>query len=92
MKQYQAFNRVCSMVRAGMQSVASKLGLAGLPSQIHLMLLVNLLFSIGRNLAFPYLAMYLTGFRTTGGLEMDPSLVGFMFMGGAASHKFWRCL
>jgi MFS family permease len=86
MKQNQAFNRVCGMIRTGTHSVASKLGLAGLPSQIHLMLLVNLLFSIGRNLAFPYLAMYMTGVRTAGGLEMDASLVGFMFMTGGFAY------
>jgi MFS family permease len=50
------------------------------------MLFVNLLFSVGRNLAFPYLAMYLTGLKTTGGLEIDPSLVGFMFMTGGFAY------
>lgn len=50
------------------------------------MLLISLVFSIGRNIAFPYLAMYLTGAKVRGGLEVDPTLVGFMMMvGGLAS-------
>lgn len=74
------------MKRNRMYGVASRLGLAGLPFQIHVMLVLSLLFSFGRNLAFPYLAMYLTGKSASGGLEIDPSLVGFMLMMGGFAY------
>lgn len=86
MKEYTIFNRVCGGVHTRMYDVASRLGLANLPFQIYVMLVLSLLFSFGRSLAFPYLAMYLTGKSASGGLEMGPSLVGFMLMvGGFAS-------
>ena len=86
MKQYTMFNRFCGGVRIRTYGVASRLGLADLPFQIYVMLVLGLLFSFGRNLAFPYLAMYLTGKSVHRGLEMDPSLVGVMLMvGGFAS-------
>ena len=88
MKQNVAFDRASGRVRIRMYNVASKLGLAHLPSQIYVMLVLNLLFAIGRNLAFPYLAMYLTGKSVNGGLEMDPSLIGFMFMVGGLAYIF----
>ncbi len=50
------------------------------------MLMISLLYSLGRNLAFPYLAMYLTGTRANGGLALDPSLVGFMIMTGGLAY------
>lgn len=50
------------------------------------MLVTSLLFSLGRNLAFPYLAMYLVGKRVNGGLGIDESLVGFMIMVGELAH------
>ncbi len=68
--------------------VVSKLGLAGLPLQIRILILLSLLFSLGRNLAFPYLAMYLTGKAAEGGLEIDPSLVGIMIMVGGFAYIF----
>jgi len=88
MKQCVMINRVFVRVHSGMHGVASRLGLVGLPIQIHVMLVLGLLFSFGRNLAFPYLAMYLTGKSVNGGLEMDPSLVGFMFMVGGFAYIF----
>lgn len=71
-----------------MHNVASRLGLSDLPFQVYVILVLNLLFSIGRNLAFPYLAMYLTGKSVNGGLEIDPSLIGFMFMAGGFAYIF----
>ncbi len=68
--------------------VVSKLGLAGLPLQIRILILLSLLFSLGRNLAFPYLAMHLTGKAAEGGLEIDPSLVGIMIMVGGFAYIF----
>lgn len=73
---------------AVLKSVVSRLGLAGLPFQVQVMLVLSLLFSLGRNLAFPYLAMYLTGKSANGGLEIDPSLIGFMFMAGGFAYIF----
>jgi len=69
-------------------SVSSRIGLAGLPSQVYIMLVVGLLFSFGRSLAFPYLAMYMSGKSAGGGLEIDPSLVGFMLMIGGFAYIF----
>lgn len=66
--------------------VLSRIGLEDLPSQIYVMLFIGLLFSFGRNLAFPYLAMYLTGTSANGGLEIDESLVGFMIMVGGLAY------
>jgi MFS family permease len=43
---------------------------------------------MGRNIAFPYLAMFLTGKTQNGGLEFDPSLVGLMLMIGGLSSTF----
>ena len=68
--------------------VVSKLGFAGLPFQVRILILLSLLFSLGRNLAFPYLAMYLTGKAADGGLEIDASLVGFMIMVGGFAYIF----
>ena len=65
--------------------VSSKLGLSGHPSQIYVMLAASLLFSFGRNIAFPYLAMFLNGKIQDGGLGFDSSLVGFMIMIGGLS-------
>lgn len=86
MKQYTMLSRVYGGVRNRMYGVASRLGLTDLPFQIYVMIVLSLLFSFGRNLAFPYLAMYLTGKSSTGGLEMDPSLVGFMLMMGGFAY------
>ena len=52
------------------------------------MLVVGLVFSFGRSLAFPYLAMYMSGRSAGGGLEIDPSLVGFMLMIGGFAYIF----
>ena len=68
--------------------IVSKLGLAGLPFQVRILILLSLLFSLGRNLAFPYLARYLTGKTADGGLEISPSLVGFMIMIGGFAYIF----
>lgn len=67
-------------------NVIFKLGLTNLSFQIYVMLIISLLFSIGRNMAFPYLAMYLTGEKAHKGLEIDPTLVGFMLMVGGLAY------
>lgn len=80
----RAYGRVYGLLR----SVSSKFGLKGLPSQISIMLALSLLFSFARNMAFPYLAMYLTGKTVEGGLEIDASLVGFLIMVGGLGYTF----
>jgi len=68
-----------------LRRVSTKLGLSGHPFQIYVMLTASLLFSFGRNIAFPYLAMFLNGKIQDGGLGFDSSLVGFMIMIGGLS-------
>ena len=79
-------NKVHGRLRALSQSFFGRVGLAGLPFQVYVMLVTSLLFSLGRNLAFPYLAMYLVGKRVNGGLGIDESLVGFMIMVGGLAN------
>lgn len=67
---------------------AGKLGLAGLPHQIYLLLGTTFILSLGRNIAFPYLAIYLTSASASGGLGIDPSIVGFMLMVGGLTSIF----
>ena len=69
-------------------SASSKLGLSKLPFQVYTLLGMGLLFSLGRNIAFPYLAMYLTAENTSGGLQIDPSLVGLMIMASGFVYMF----
>ncbi len=52
------------------------------------MLVLGFVFSIGRNIAFPYLAMFLAGKVEDGGLGFDSSLVGLMFMFGGLTYTF----
>jgi MFS family permease len=49
---------------------------------------LGLVFSLGRNIAFPYLAMFLTESKLNGGLQFDPSLIGFMIMIGSLANTF----
>jgi MFS family permease len=67
---------------------SSRIGLTSLPSQIRTLLGLGFVISLGRNIAFPYLAMFLTGTRGTGGLQIDPSLIGFMLMVGTLTNTF----
>jgi len=67
---------------------SSRVGLTGLPFQIRALLAFGFVFSLGRNIAFPYLAMFLTGSRVNGGLQFDPSLIGFMIMIGSLTNTF----
>ena len=67
---------------------SSKIGITGLPAQIQNLLGFGFVFSLGRNIAYPYLAMYLTGARGAGGLEFDPSFIGFMIMIGTLANTF----
>jgi MFS family permease len=78
----QAGNKAQSRTRR----VFSRIGLVGLPFQVYVMLVVGLVFSFGRSLAFPYLAMYMSGKSAGGGLEIDPSLVGFILMMGGFAY------
>lgn len=68
--------------------VSSRVGLAGLPFQVRALLGYGFVFSFGRNIAFPYLAMFLTGSRVDGGLQFDPALIGFMIMIGSLANTF----
>lgn len=52
------------------------------------MLTINLLFSFARNMAFPYLFMYLTGETAKGGLEIGEGLVGLLIMVGGLGYTF----
>jgi MFS family permease len=49
---------------------------------------LGFLFSLGRNIAFSYLAMFLAGKTLTGGLAFDPSLVGLMLTIGGLTNTF----
>lgn len=88
MRQRVRSNQSRGLVTTWIHSAYAKLGLAGFPLQIYVMLVISLLMSVGRNLAFPYLAMYLTGERLNGGLGVDPSLVGVMIMLGGFAYTF----
>lgn len=66
-------------------ALTSRLGFANLPRQVHALLVLRLIFFFGRSLAFPYLALYMTGDRVQGGLSIDPSFVGLMVMLGSFS-------
>lgn len=66
----------------------SSLGLSRLPTQVYVLLVVNLIFSVGRNIAYPYLAMFLTATTSDGGLNFDPTLVGTMMMIGGLASTF----
>jgi MFS family permease len=65
-----------------------KAGLTGLPFQIHVLLVLGFVFSLGRNIAFPYLAMFMTESAGNGGLQFDWSLVGFIIMVGGFAYTF----
>jgi len=67
---------------------SSRIGLTNLPPQIQILLSLGFVFSLGRNIAFPYLAMFLTASRGAGGLQFDPSLIGFMIMVGSLANTF----
>lgn len=66
----------------------SKAGFSGLSSQVYILVFVGVLFSLGRNIAFPYLAMFLAGKTQSGGLGFDSSLVGLMLMAGGFAYTF----
>ena len=52
------------------------------------MVFLGFLFSLGRNIAFSYLAMFLAGKTQSGGLAFDPSLVGLMLTIGGLANTF----
>jgi hypothetical protein len=81
-------SRFTSAVAQLFLRASSKIGIVSLPSQIRILLGFGFIFSLGRNIAFPYFAMFLTGTRSTGGLQFDPSLIGFMLMVGTLANTF----
>jgi len=83
--QQSTIRRITGRARMSTGRVAAGLGFSGLPLQIYLMLLITLIYSLGRNLAFPYLAIYLTSGAASGGLAIDPSVVGLTLMVGGLS-------
>jgi MFS family permease len=66
----------------------SKAGLSGLSSQVYILVFLGFLYSLGRNIAFSYLAMFLAGKTLNGGLAFDPSLVGLMLTIGGLANTF----
>ncbi|MGD0496216.1 MAG: MFS transporter [Candidatus Bathyarchaeia archaeon] len=66
----------------------SKAGLSGLSSQVYILVFLGFLFSLGRNISFSYLAMFLAGKTQSGGLAFDPSLVGLMLTIGGLTSIF----
>lgn len=66
----------------------SKAGFSGLSSHVYILVFVSFLYSLGRNIAFPYLAMFLAGKTQSGGLGFDPSLVGLILMAGGFAYTF----
>lgn len=50
---------------------SSRVGFSGLPFQIHALLILGFLFSLGRNIAFPYLATFMTGKSENGGARFS---------------------
>jgi MFS family permease len=81
-------NRFASTVGKWFLCVSSKTGFQGLPLQVYFLLVLGFVFSLGRNIAFPYLAMFLNGKVENGGLGFDSSLVGSMLMIGGLSYTF----
>jgi MFS family permease len=55
---------------------------------VYILVFLGFLFSLGRNIAFPYLAMFLAGKTQNGGLGFDSSLVGLMLMTGGFASTF----
>ncbi|MGD0496598.1 MAG: MFS transporter [Candidatus Bathyarchaeia archaeon] len=85
--QYRS-SRLTRVISQWFLRASSRVGLTGLPFQIRALLGLGFVFSLGRNIAFPYLAMFLTGSRVNGGLQFDPSLIGFMIMIGSLANTF----
>jgi len=59
-----------------------------LSSQVYILVFLGFLFSLGRNISFSYLAMFLAGKTQSGGLAFDPSLVGLMLTIGGLTSIF----
>jgi MFS family permease len=59
-----------------------------LSSQVYILIFLGFLFSLGRNIAFSYLAMFMAGKTLSGGLAFDPSLVGLMLTIGGLTSTF----
>ena len=75
-------------IHDSIRRVSSRVGLYDLPLQIYIMQVVAFVLSFARNMAFPYLAMYLTGNPAKGGLGIDASLVGLLIMVGGLAGTF----
>jgi MFS family permease len=66
-------------------SIPLKAGFSNLSSQVYVIVFLGFLLSLGGNISYSYLAMFLAGKTQTGGLEFDPSIVGLMLtIGGLA--------
>jgi MFS family permease len=74
--------------KLGFLRFSSKAGFSGLSSQVYILVFLGFLFSLGRNIAFPYLAMFLAGKTQNGGLGFDSYLVGLMLMTGGFASTF----
>jgi MFS family permease len=55
---------------------------------VYILVCLGFLFSLGRSIAFPYLAMFLAGKTQNGGLGFDSSLVGLILMIGGFASTF----
>jgi MFS family permease len=66
-------------------SIPLKAGFSNLSFQVYAIVFLGFLLSLGGNIAYSYLAMFLAGKAQTGGLAFDPSIVGLMLtIGGLA--------
>ena len=55
---------------------------------MYILVFLGFLFSLGNNIAFPYLAMFLAGKTQNGGLGFASSLVGLLLMTGGFTSTF----
>jgi MFS family permease len=70
------------------RNVSSKIGLSNLPLQVYVILAVGLVLSLSRMISFPYLAMYLSGETTQGGIHLSPTLIGTITMSSSLAGTF----
>jgi MFS family permease len=88
MNEHTGNTKLAATVSQWFLRASSKVGFSGLPLQIYVLLVLGFIFSLGRNIAFPYLATFMTGKIENGGLAFDWSLVGLMFMVSGLSYTF----
>jgi MFS family permease len=61
-----------------------RLGIRGFPRQVYFMVFMSLVLALGRNIALPYLWLYLA--NGSGDVHLSSSLEGFMIMIGGFSY------